>query len=147
LPTSFPARPRLIEVDKDDLVDLAGHRRHWSRSTEKIRHFSFCDDLAFEAARPAYKACEIGARRSLCRGPPVIRVIYATVNRRLLIRRISRKPRHHARRRRNPPGEAIEDKISLSERFGLWISFYPFSQDDYLAVALHWLREFGVADA
>ena len=136
---------RLIEVDKQDLMDLpeivelVRHRRE--------RFVLFCDDLSFEDAEPAYKALKSVLDGSLAAVPDNV-IIYATSNRRHLM------PEYHAENReaRNidgeiHPGEAVEEKVSLSERFGLWLSFYPFSQDAYLDIVAHWLAEFGVSPA
>ena len=136
---------RLIEVDKDDLVDLPDIVDLLEGRPE--RFIIFCDDLSFEAGESAYKALKSILDGSIA-APPDNVLIYATSNRRHLM------PEYFAEnldtRRVDDeihPGEAIEEKISLSERFGLWISFYPFSQDDYLDIVRHWLRHFGVGAA
>ena len=134
---------RLIEVDKDDLVDLPDIVDLLEGRPE--RFIIFCDDLSFEAGESAYKALKSILDGSIA-APPDNVLIYATSNRRHLM------PEYFAENldttRVNDeihPGEATEEKISLSERFGLWISFYPFSQDDYLDIVKHWLRHFGVS--
>jgi len=136
---------RLIEVDKQDLMDLPDIVELVRARPE--RFVLFCDDLSFEDAEPAYKALKSVLDGSLAAVPDNV-IIYATSNRRHLM------PEYHAENleARNidgevHPGEATEEKISLSERFGLWLSFYPFSQDAYLEIVNHWLREFGVSDA
>jgi hypothetical protein len=136
---------RLIEVDKDDLVDLPDIVDLLEGRSE--RFIIFCDDLSFEAGESAYKALKSILDGSIA-APPDNVLIYATSNRRHLM------PEYFAEnldtRRVDDeihPAEAIEEKISLSERFGLWISFYPFSQDDYLDIVRHWLRRFGVSAA
>ncbi len=136
---------RLIEVDKDELVDLPDIVDLLEGRPE--RFIIFCDDLSFEAGESAYKALKSILDGSIA-APPDNVLIYATSNRRHLM------PEYFAEnldtRRVDDeihPGEAIEEKISLSERFGLWISFYPFSQDDYLDIVRHWLRRFGVGAA
>ena len=136
---------RLIEVDKDELVDLPDIVDLLEGRPE--RFIIFCDDLSFEAGESAYKALKSILDGSIA-APPDNIVIYATSNRRHLM------PEYFAEnldtRRVDDeihPGEAIEEKISLSERFGLWISFYPFSQDDYLDIVRHWLHHFGVGAA
>ena len=136
---------RLIEVDKDDLVHLQDIVDLLEGRPE--RFIIFCDDLSFEAGETAYKALKSVLDGSVA-APPDNVLIYATSNRRHLM------PEYFAENLETKrvddeihPGEAIEEKISLSERFGLWISFYPFSQDDYLAVFQHWARELGVAEA
>lgn len=132
---------RLIEVDKDDLADLPEiidlvHAR-------RERFLIFCDDLSFEAGDASYKALKVALDGSVA-APPENVLIYATSNRRHLM------PEYFADNLAGQkhggeihPGEAVEEKTSLAERFGLWISFYPFSQEEYLAVAAHWLRHFG----
>ena len=133
---------RLIEVDKEDLVDLADIVDLIDGRTE--RFIIFCDDLSFEAGETAYKALKSVLDGSIS-APPDNVLIYATSNRRHLM------PEYFSENLETKrvddeihPGEATEEKISLSERFGLWISFYPFSQDDYLNIVNHWLRYLGV---
>ncbi len=133
---------RLIEVDKDDLVDLIDIVDLLTGRPEKF--IIFCDDLSFEAGETAYKALKTVLDGSVA-APPDNVLIYATSNRRHLMPEFFSENLETTRVNEEiHPGEATEEKISLSERFGLWISFYPFSQDDYLAIAYHWLREFGV---
>ncbi|TVO52681.1 ATP-binding protein [Denitromonas halophila] len=136
---------RLIEVDKQDLMDLPEIVE--LVRTRPERFVLFCDDLSFEDAEPAYKALKSVLDGSLAAVPDNI-IIYATSNRRHLM------PEYHAENREAHnidgeihPGEAVEEKISLSERFGLWLSFYPFNQDAYLDIVCHWLSEFGVTKA
>jgi uncharacterized protein len=135
---------RLIEVDKDDLVDLADIVDLLEGRQE--RFIIFCDDLSFDAGETAYKALKTVLDGSIS-APPDNVLIYATSNRRHLM------PEYFSENLESKrvddeihPGEATEEKISLSERFGLWISFYPFSQDDYLSIVNHWLRTFGVSE-
>jgi len=135
---------RLIEVDKDDLVDLADIVDLLDGRPE--RFIIFCDDLSFEAGETAYKALKSVLDGSVA-APPDNLLIYATSNRRHLMPEYFAENLDTARVDDEiHPGEAIEEKISLSERFGLWISFYPFSQDDYLNIVQHWLRHFGVSE-
>jgi len=136
---------RLIEVDKNDLIDLPDIVDLVEGRPEKF--IIFCDDLSFEAGETAYKALKSVLDGSVA-APPDNVLIYATSNRRHLM------PEYMAENLEIQrvgdeihPGEAVEEKVSLSERFGLWISFYPFSQDDYLAVFAHWARQFGIAEA
>ena len=133
---------RLIEVDKDDLIDLPDIVELVQDRPE--RFILFTDDLSFEDGEPAYKALKSVLDGSLAAVPDNV-LIYATSNRRHLM------PEYFSENAATKhldgevhPAEAVEEKISLSERFGLWISFYPFSQDEYLAVVNHWLGEFGV---
>jgi predicted AAA+ superfamily ATPase len=131
---------RLIEVDKSDLVDLPDIIESIAGRSE--RFIIFCDDLSFDANEPGYKALKVMLDGSLASPSPNL-LIYATSNRRHLI------PEYFSENLETKhvgeevhPGESIEEKISLSERFGLWISFYPFSQDDYLAAVDGWLGVF-----
>ncbi|GAB4179249.1 MAG: ATP-binding protein [Rhodocyclaceae bacterium] len=133
---------RLIEVDKSDLMDLADIAELAAGRPE--RFVLFCDDLSFEAAEPGYKALKSVLDGSAASVPKNI-LLYATSNRRHLM------PEYLAENLETThageeihPGEAVEEKISLSERFGLWLSFYPFGQDGYLEIVRHWLRRFGV---
>jgi len=136
---------RLIEVDKNDLIDLPDIVDLLEARPE--RFIIFCDDLSFEAGETAYKALKSVLDGSLAAAPDNV-LIYATSNRRHLI------PEYFAENLETTrvddeihPGETTEEKISLSERFGLWVSFYPCSQEQYLAITNHWLRHFGVAEA
>lgn len=134
---------RLIEVDKDDLVDLPDIIDLLDGRPE--RFIIFCDDLSFEAGETAYKALKSVLDGSVA-APPDNVLIYATSNRRhLMPEYFSENAETHRVDDEIHPGEATEEKISLSERFGLWISFYPFSQEDYLNIVGYWLRYFGVA--
>lgn len=135
---------RLIEVDKDDLTDLADIIDLVDGRPE--RFIIFCDDLSFEAGETAYKALKSVLDGSVA-APPDNVLIYATSNRRHLM------PEYFSENLETKrvddeihPGETTEEKISLSERFGLWISFYPFSQDDYLNIVNHWLHHLGVSE-
>ncbi|MDD2666942.1 ATP-binding protein [Zoogloea sp.] len=137
---------RLIEVDKDDLIDLADIVELVEGRPE--RFIIFTDDLSFEDGEPAYKALKSVLDGSVAAVSENV-LIYATSNRRHLMPEYFDE--NAATKHKDGevhPAEAVEEKISLSERFGLWISFYPFSQDEYLKVVNHWLGEFGVpADA
>ncbi len=136
---------RLIEVDKHDLVDLPDIVDLVEGRPEKF--IIFCDDLSFEAGETAYKALKSVLDGSVA-APPANVLIYATSNRRhLMPEYMSENLEVQRVGDEIHPGEAVEEKVSLSERFGLWISFYPFSQDDYLAVFAHWARQFGVTAA
>ncbi|WP_028994849.1 ATP-binding protein [Azonexus hydrophilus] len=136
---------RLIEVDKHDLIDLPDIVDLVDGRPEKF--IIFCDDLSFEAGETAYKALKSVLDGSVA-APPDNVLIYATSNRRhLMPEYMSENLETQRVGDEIHPGEAVEEKVSLSERFGLWISFYPFSQDDYLAVFAHWARQFGISDA
>lgn len=133
---------RLIEVDKADLVDLPDIVERVVARRE--RFVVFCDDLTFDAGEPGYKALKVALDGSIA-GTAGNVVIYATSNRRHLLPEYmseNLETRHVGDEVH--PGESVEEKISLSERFGLWISFYPFSQEDYLAAVHGWLASFGV---
>ena len=132
---------RLIEVDKHDLIDLPEIVER-IRDNEK-RFILFSDDLSFEANDPSYKALKAILDGSVY-APPENILLYATSNRRhLLPEYMSDNLDAHRVDGEIHHSEAVEEKISLSERFGLWISFYPFKQDQYLEIAFHWL---GVLD-
>ncbi|HET6263695.1 MAG TPA: ATP-binding protein [Usitatibacter sp.] len=132
---------RVIEVDKRDLVDLpdivdlVGDR--------KERFIVFCDDLSFEASDAGYKSLKVALDGSIAGSADNV-LIYATSNRRHLmpefmdenLQAVHRDGEIH-------PGETTEEKISLSERFGVWLSFYPFDQDQYLDIADHWVATLG----
>lgn len=135
---------RLIEVDKDDLIDLPDIVDLLDGRPE--RFIIFCDDLSFESGETAYKALKSVLDGSIS-APPDNVLIYATSNRRHLMPDYFSENLEFTRVDDEiHPGEATEEKISLSERFGLWISFYPFSQDDYLNIVNHWLRHFGLSE-
>ncbi|MEO5672161.1 MAG: ATP-binding protein [Ramlibacter sp.] len=136
---------RLIEVDKADLVDLPDIVDVVASLPEKF--IVFCDDLSFEEGEPGYKALKSILDGSVAAATPNV-LIYATSNRRHLLPEYMKENLSytHTEDGEVHPGEVIEEKISLSERFGLWVSFYPFTQDEYLAITAQWLTWFG-ADA
>lgn len=136
---------RLIEVDKDDLSDLPDIVDLVARRPE--RFIIFCDDLSFEEGEGGYKALKVALDGSISAQSDNV-LIYATSNRRhLMPERMSDNATYvHTEDGDLHPGETVEEKISLSERFGLWVSFYPFKQDDYLDIVSHWLRHFGCDD-
>ena len=136
---------RLIEVDKSDLVDLPDIIDLLDGRTE--RFMIYCDDLSFEAGDASYKALKVVLDGSVA-APPDNVLIYATSNRRhLMPEYFAENLEAHSVGEEIHPGEAIEEKVSLSERFGLWISFYPFTQEEYLDIVAHWLLHFGVGEA
>jgi len=137
---------RLIEVDKEELADLADIIEGVADRPEKF--IIFCDDLSFEANDSAYKALKSALDGSIA-APPENVLIYATSNRRHLIPEYFSENLEGTRADSGEihPGETVEEKVSLSERFGLWISFYPFSQDEYLEIVAHWLASFGFSQA
>jgi predicted AAA+ superfamily ATPase len=133
---------RLIEVDKDDLHDLGDIVDLVAGRPE--RFIVFCDDLSFEEGESGYKALKVALDGSIAAQSDNL-LIYATSNRRHLLPEYmsDNETYKHTSDGEIHPGEVIEEKISLSERFGLWVSFYPFKQDDYLAIVAHWLKHFG----
>jgi predicted AAA+ superfamily ATPase len=133
---------RLIEVDKADLAELPDIVDLVAGRPE--RFVIFCDDLSFEEGESGYKALKVALDGSIATQSDNV-IIYATSNRRhLMPERMSDNASYtHDGDGDLHPGETVEEKISLSERFGLWLSFYPFKQDDYLEIAAHWLRHFG----
>jgi predicted AAA+ superfamily ATPase len=137
---------RLIEVDKADLIDLADIVDLVADRPE--RFIVFCDDLSFDEGEPGYKALKSILDGSVSQSSDNV-LIYATSNRRHLLPEYMKEnlSYQHLENGEVHPGEVVEEKISLSERFGLWVSFYPFSQDEYLAIVAQWLRGFGVDDA
>ena len=136
---------RLIEVDKADLVDLPDIVELVADRTE--RFIVFCDDLSFEDGEPGYKALKSILDGSVAATTPNV-LIYATSNRRHLLPEYMKENLSytHTPEGEVHPGEVIEEKVSLSERFGLWVSFYPFTQDEYLTIVAQWLRSFGVSN-
>ena len=137
---------RLIEVDKADLVDLPDIVDVVSERPEKF--IVFCDDLSFEDGEPGYKALKSILDGSVAAASPNV-LIYATSNRRHLLPEYMKENLSytHTDDGEVHPGEVVEEKISLSERFGLWVSFYPFSQEEYLTIVAQWLSSLGVSAA
>lgn len=137
---------RLIEVDKADLVDLPDIVELVAERPEKF--VVFCDDLSFEEGEAGYKALKSILDGSVSAASANV-LIYATSNRRHLLPETMKDNLgyKHTDDGEIHPGEAVEEKISLSERFGLWVSFYPFSQDEYLSVVHQWLSHYGVSEA
>ena len=131
---------RLIEVEKNDLVDLPTIVDQVAARPE--RFLLFCDDLSFHGAEEGYIALKVALDGSISTTSENL-LIYATSNRRHLM------PEYMAENLETKyigeeihPGETVEEKISLSERFGLWVTFYPFDQDEYLQIVGHWLKSF-----
>ncbi|MDM0120529.1 ATP-binding protein [Variovorax arabinosiphilus] len=141
-----PQGLRLIEVDKADLTDLPDIVEVVANRPEKFIVFS--DDLSFDEGEPGYKALKSILDGSVAASTPNV-LIYATSNRRHLLPEYMKDNLSytHTDDGEVHPGEVIEEKISLSERFGLWVSFYPFSQAEYLAIVGQWLSSFGVDKA
>ncbi len=141
-----PQGLRLIEVDKTELVDLPDIVDRVAERPE--RFIVYCDDLSFDEGEPGYKAMKSMLDGSVSQTSDNV-LIYATSNRRHLLPEYMRENLSytHTEDGEVHPGEVVEEKISLSERFGLWVSFYPFTQTEYLAIVAQWLRHFGIADA
>ena len=133
---------RLVEVDKNDLLDLPDIVDQLGDAKDCF--VIFCDDLSFDDQDQTYRALKVVLDGSILSTPDNL-IIYATSNRRHLLpelqtdnlsARVIDGEIHQ--------GEAVEEKISLSERFGLWLSFHPFNQDSYLDIVAHWLEALGV---
>jgi predicted AAA+ superfamily ATPase len=134
---------RLVEVDKEALTAFAEVVDRVR--SEPYRFVLVCDDLSFEADDPSYKALKSALEGSVFRSSSNV-LVYATSNRRHLVPEYMQD--NLAATHRDGElhmGEAVEEKISLSDRFGIWLSFYPFGQDDYLDVVTHWLHALGRA--
>jgi uncharacterized protein len=135
---------RLVEVDKRDLVDLADLVALLEERKE--RFIVYCDDLSFDASEAGYKELKAALDGSVAgRADNVL--IYATSNRRHLMPEFMRDnlAAQYQDDGEVHPGEAVEERVSLSERFGVWLTFYPFRQDDYLDIVGHWLTALGVS--
>ena len=141
-----PQGLRLIEVDKADLTDLPDIVDVVAGLTEKF--IVYCDDLSFEEGEAGYKALKSILDGSVAASTPNV-LVYATSNRRHLLPEYMKENLSytHTDAGEVHPGEVVEEKISLSERFGLWVSFYPFSQDEYLAIVAQWLGALGATPA
>jgi predicted AAA+ superfamily ATPase len=137
---------RLIEVDKVELVDLPDIVELVAQRPEKF--IIFCDDLSFDEGEPGYKALKSVLDGSVAAATPNV-LIYATSNRRHLLPEYMAEnlTYTHTADGEVHPGEVVEEKISLSERFGLWVSFYPFSQDEYLQIVAQWFSALGINQA
>jgi predicted AAA+ superfamily ATPase len=136
---------RLIEIDKADVVDLPDIVELVSDLKEYF--IIFCDDLSFEEGEAGYKALKSILDGSVSAASDNV-LIYATSNRRHLLPEYVKENLSytHTDDGEVHPGEVIEEKISLSERFGLWVSFYPFSQEEYLSIVMQWLTSLGFKD-
>ena len=138
-----PQGLRLIEVDKADLTDLPDIVDVVASRPEKF--IIYCDDLSFEEGEPGYKAMKSMLDGSVSAATATV-LVYATSNRRHLLPEYmtDNLAQQKSENGEIHPGEVVEEKISLSERFGLWVSFYPFSQDEYLRVVAQWLSALGM---
>ncbi len=130
---------RVLQVSKDDLSALP--RIMALLNIEPYKFILLCDDLSFEASDPSYKAVKSALDGSIVKSSENV-LIYATSNRRhLLPEKMSDNQQARMVDGQLHESDAVEEKISLSDRFGLWLSFYPFRQDDYLNVVHHWVNE------
>ena len=138
-----PRGVRLIEVDKADLVELPDLIDLVAGRPE--RFVVFCDDLSFDEGEPGYKALKSVLDGGVAQAGENL-LVYATSNRRHLLPEYMKDNLgyRHTDDGEVHPGEVVEEKVSLSERFGLWLSFYPFAQDEYLAIVAQWLRAYGI---
>lgn len=137
-----PKGLRLIEVEKHDLVDLPDIVELVANAP--LKFLLFCDDLSFDADEPGFKALKVSLDGSIAATSENL-LIYATSNRRHLMPEYMRENLETKYLGEEiHPGESVEEKISLSERFGLWVSFYPFDQDEYLHIVDYWLSQLGV---
>jgi uncharacterized protein len=135
---------RLIEVDKQDLTDLPDIVD--LIAAVPFKFILFCDDLSFDADEPGYKALKVILDGSISATSENL-LIYATSNRRHLMPEFMQENLETKYLGEEiHPGETVEEKISLSERFGLWVSFYPFDQDEYLTIVDYWLGALGVSE-
>lgn len=130
---------RLIEIERDHLGDLPRVVEQLQKLPQ--RFVLFCDDLSFESGEGDYRVLKSVLDGSLEQAPDNV-LLYATSNRRHLV---PEKESDNANWQQVDgelhPSEAVEDKIALSDRFGLWLSFYPFTQDHYLNVVEHWITQ------
>jgi predicted AAA+ superfamily ATPase len=132
---------RLIEVEKHDLMDLPDIIE--PLAGQAFRFILFSDDLSFSADEPGYTSLKAVLDGSVSATPDNV-LIYATSNRRHLMPEYMRENLEAKYVGEEiHPGESVEEKISLSERFGLWVSFYPFDQDEYLSIVRYWLGQYG----
>lgn len=140
-----PRGLRVIEVEKQDLIDLPDIVEQIAARPE--RFILYCDDLSFEADEPGYKALKVILDGSVAAASDNC-LIYATSNRRHLMPEFMNENLEYKHVGEEiHPGETSEEKVSLSERFGLWVSFYPFDQDEYLNIVAIWLAHFNVPKA
>jgi hypothetical protein len=130
---------RLIEIERDHLADLPRVVEQLAGLTQ--RFVLFCDDLSFESGEGDYRVLKSVLDGSLEQAPDNV-LLYATSNRRHLVpeKESDNENWKHVDGELHP-SEAVEDKIALSDRFGLWLSFYPFTQEHYLNVVEHWITE------
>ena len=131
---------KLIEIHREDIDSLPALMN--LTRTESYRFIVFCDDLSFDAEDTTYKSLKAALEGGI-EGRPDNLIFYATSNRRHLM------PRDMIDNERSTainPGEAVEEKVSLSDRFGLWLGFHRCSQDEYLAMVYGYVAHFGLEE-
>ncbi len=134
---------RLVELGRDDVLDLPEIYDYLHRRPE--RFIVYCDDLSFESGEVGFKTLKVVLDGSITSAPDNA-LFYATSNRRhLMPEQLSENFGATRLGEEIHPTEAVEERISLSERFGLWLAFHPFSQEEYLRIVRYWLARFGVA--
>ena len=131
---------KLIEIHREDIETLPDLMT-LTRSADPYRFIVFCDDLSFDADDTSYKSLKAVLDGGI-EGRPDNVIFYATSNRRHLM---SRDMMENERSTAINPGEAVEEKVSLSDRFGLWLGFHKCSQDEYLAMVRGYVEHFGLA--
>jgi predicted AAA+ superfamily ATPase len=138
----YPEGLRVVQVERQDLRDLPAITE--SLKDQPFRFVVFCDDLSFDSHDEGYKALKSILDGAIGSSPDNI-LIYATSNRRHLMPEYASDNASYVTTESGElhPGEAVEEKISLSDRFGLWVSFQPMNQETYLAIARHWLDRYG----
>ena len=132
------ARLKLVEIHREDIESLPALMDLMRAST--LRFIVFCDDLSFDAGDTSYKSLKAALEGGV-EGRPANVIFYATSNRRHLL---PREMMENERSSAINPGEAVEEKVSLSDRFGLWLGFHRCSQDEYLDMVSGYCRHFGL---
>jgi predicted AAA+ superfamily ATPase len=131
-------RLKLIEIHREDIESLPGLMDLLRDSS--YRFIVFCDDLSFDGNDASYKSLKAVLEGGI-EGRPENVILYATSNRRHLL---AREMIENERSTAINPGEAVEEKVSLSDRFGLWLGFHRCSQDEYLAMVKGYCGHFGI---
>ncbi|MGB8401171.1 ATP-binding protein [Bradyrhizobium sp.] len=134
-------RLKLIEIHREDIESLPGLMDLLRHS--KLRFIVFCDDLSFDGNDASYKSLKAVLEGGI-EGRPDNVILYATSNRRHLL---AREMIENERSTAINPGDAVEEKVSLSDRFGLWLGFHRCSQDEYLAMVKGYCAHFGITIA
>jgi len=131
-------RLKLVEIHREDIEGLPALMSLLREAP--YRFIVFCDDLSFDAGDTSYKSLKAALEGGV-EGRPANVLFYATSNRRHLM---PREMMENERSSAINPGEAVEEKVSLSDRFGLWLGFHHCSQDDYLAMVHGYAKHFGL---